>query len=233
MNNYIELLPHDFIEIKDPITEKKVKLYRVIATKTFKTKPRPIQPEYTKTTEVIIERYDVGGYIESLDNIDQSEPIWINHNAKVWGNSKVKSSLIEGNAIVFGNSIVTNSYLSDWAVVQDKAEVMNSIIVNGATIKGSAKITNSNFLNSAMAMNASIVEDSMITGGSYVFNNAVVRKCILDHYSCIGGNSNCINVHLKNRASVVNKSLSNTVLDEDEKLNLVNPITKDEKLPVM
>ena len=53
---------------------------------------------------------DVGGYIESKDNLSQEGDAWVSCNAKVSGNAMVSGHAeVSGNAEVYGNAKVFGS----------------------------------------------------------------------------------------------------------------------------
>lgn len=85
---------------------------------------------------------DIGGYIESEDNLAHIGDCWvydnaevtgnsyIEDNAKIHGNSNINDSTIKGNVEVFDNSVINNSTLegSDFSV-SGNAEISNVHII--------------------------------------------------------------------------------------------------------
>ena len=66
-------------------------LYRIIACKTFED----------------VHEGELGGWIESYDNLSQDGNAWVCDNAKVFGNAWVcDNARVFGNAKVFGNARV-------------------------------------------------------------------------------------------------------------------------------
>lgn len=221
---YIELLPHDFISIKDPITKREVKLYRIISNQTFKMRVVR-EGSWNFQDDIIIDRYTVGGYVESLDNLDSSvQPVWVNATAKVWGNAKITNgSYVTDSACIYDNAIVENSYVGNFAHIFGTSQVKNSVCVDGCTVKDNSKITDTIMLNQSMIYGHAVAKKSKITGGSYVFGNSIITNTVLNDYSCIGGTSIVENTTLSARASIVNRDVTNQTLEEDVELNIVNP----------
>ena len=80
---------------------------------------------------------DVGGYIESEDNLSQYENCWVGGNAKVYGYAEVfgNAQVLE-NAKVFGNAKVY-----DDAKIYGNAQVYgNAFVCDYAEVCGNAKI---------------------------------------------------------------------------------------------
>lgn len=128
------------------------KLYRIEAIKNFGN----------------VKKGDLGGYIESEDNLSQLENCWVLDNAKVLGNAKVS-----GNAHVFDDALVYgNALVLDNAQVYGSAEVLNYAQVyeygevhSNAVIYGSAKIYG----------NSVVFEKASVGGYAQVYDNAEVK----------------------------------------------------------
>ena len=65
---------------------------------------------------------DLGGWVESEDNLSQYEKCWLYGNARVYGDAR-----IYGNAIVCGDAIVhDNARVCDNAIVCNNARIYNT-----------------------------------------------------------------------------------------------------------
>lgn len=136
-------------------------LYRIQATKNFSN----------------VKAGDLGGWVESEDNLSHYGSCWvyddacvlkkavvsecatIHDNAIISGNAKIKDSAkIFGNAKVFGNA-----KLCDMAKVYDKA-----MVYENARIFGKSEI----FENAQVYGNAMTFNDSKVYGCAWVFDNA-------------------------------------------------------------
>ena len=116
-------------------------LYRIRACRDFET-----------ITGLKVKAGDLGGFVETEENLLHDGLCWVYDNAKVcdnaqvWGNAKVC-----GNAVVYGNAkvynaadIFGNAEVFGDAVVYGYAEVYNAAEIFGnARVSGSAKISGS------------------------------------------------------------------------------------------
>lgn len=233
--NYIELLKHDVITIKHPKTHREVKLYRIISNRSFALEI----PILKLSTEGIvnssishsfefeiktyhIEQYAIGGYIQNLSNIDNSKPIWIDHNAKIFDNAYISNSLIEDYALIYGNSKISGSHVYNYAAIKDNSIILNSIITGMASIKGKSNISDSYAGNSIVIDNDGAITSSYISGGSFIVGNNIVQKCRLNDYSSISGRSNVSNCILNYRSNIIDKTISNETISIDVDLNITS-----------
>lgn len=111
-----------------------------------------------------VKKGDLGGYVESENNLSQFNTSWIYGDSKVYGNSTVTldakiidssvydSALITGNAIVEDSTIYGNAKISSYSKIKkssiygnadifENAEVINSFIFGSTVIRGDAYIT--------------------------------------------------------------------------------------------
>lgn len=122
-----KLNKNKYILTKEKIIEDGHKLYRIQALKDIPS--------------LDIYKGDLGGWIESYDNLDQKGDCWVEGEAKVFGNAKVydnaKISIVAwvyDNAKVYGNAEVY-----DTGEVYGNAEICGNAKVNYKVNKG--KIT--------------------------------------------------------------------------------------------
>ena len=80
---------------------------------------------------------DLGGYIESEENLSQYDIAWVYGDAQVLGNAQVfDNARVYGNACVFDNARVYGN-----ACVFDKAEVYgNALVYDNAQVLGNARV---------------------------------------------------------------------------------------------
>jgi carbonic anhydrase/acetyltransferase-like protein (isoleucine patch superfamily) len=128
---------------------------------------------------------DLGGYIESEDNLSQWGLSWVGDAACVYANARVRTSaVVSGDAHVFGKASVQGS-----AHVFENAKVCGDAVVEGCCqIYGCAKIQddawitdsahvydNAEVSGSAWARDcAEIQGDAIVTGSSYVGGIAAI-----------------------------------------------------------
>ena len=78
--------------IQNTISINNKKLYQIRALKNFG----------------IVKKGDLGGFIESKENLSHDGDCWISENAQVYGNARVsENAQIYGDAWVYGNAIVS------------------------------------------------------------------------------------------------------------------------------
>ena len=97
-------------------TDEGITLYRIKALKDFGN----------------VNKGDLGGFIESEDNLSQEGSTWVYNNARVFGNAKVF-----GNALVYENAQVSGD-----VQLYGNAQLCGNAQVSGdACIYGNAKVT--------------------------------------------------------------------------------------------
>lgn len=148
---------------------------------------------------------DVGGFVESEDNLSQTGDCWIYDDAKVYGNAKVSGdakihdnaivcgdSSITGNAIVAGNvKISDNVWIYDNAIIRDYANISGTSSISGASkisgnvriggrvqVSGNAQISKNASINGwcNIADNTIITDDACVSGCVDVYNNAIIKE---------------------------------------------------------
>lgn len=143
-------------------------LYRIKALRDFNT----INGEK-------IHKGDLGGYVESENNLSQEGTCWIYGIAKVYGDAKVLDDAFVYNiAEVFDNAkIYGNACVYANAKVYGNAKIFNKAIVYGtakvygnAQIFGKAKV----YGNAEVYENAAIFDYAFIFGDAKVFSNAKI-----------------------------------------------------------
>lgn len=104
---------------------------------------------------------ELGGWIESEENLSQADNAWVYGDAKAYANAKVY-----GNAEIFGDAIVC-----------DKVEIFDNAIVYGnAHVYRNAKIYNeaSVYGNACVHDYAEIYNDVKVFGNAYICGHAKV-----------------------------------------------------------
>lgn len=120
-----------------------------------------------------VKKGDLGGYVESEDNLSQINDCWVYgegkviDNAEIFDNATVKcKAVVRGYANMWGNSEIAGwSEIRDRATLYDEAKVDNyAIIKDFAKVRGKAKIYDN-----------AVVKDRAITEGhAIMFNNSVL-----------------------------------------------------------
>ena len=71
-----------------------------------------------------IKKGDLGGYVESEDNLSQEGNCWIFDNAKVYGNAKVfDDAIVNDSACIFDSAVVCGAAeIYNFAEISDRSE---------------------------------------------------------------------------------------------------------------
>ena len=156
------------------------KLYRIEALKDFG----------------VVKAGELGGYIESENNLSFDGEAWVCENAEVFDDARIcNDALINGNARIYGNAIVSNkaavggnaliygnALICDEACVYDKAYVYGNVLVcNNAIIRGNAVVSgNARICNDALICeNARVYGNVMIRGNATIYSNAVLGDNVI------------------------------------------------------
>ena len=152
-----------------------ITLYRIQALKDF---------SYVK-------KGDIGGYVESYDNLSQDGNSWVYGNAKVYEDAYVYGSAqIFEDAYVYGNAKISgNAKVFSNACVYENARVYGNVYVHGNTyIHGNAEVHGNAcvYENARVYGNARVYEDAKINGSAEVFESAYVygNACVYG-YACV------------------------------------------------
>lgn len=211
--DYIALLNHDYILAKHPVTGREVKLFRIISTRAFQVRDRTI------------EKYKIGGYVQSLSNIDMNTYNWIDNTARVFGDSFISdNTLITHNALVFENAKISNSLITDYVRVYGNAIVNNSILNDLVEVRGMGEVNNSTLINSAVVIKHGKIDNCKMSMGSYVSDDAQCYNCTLEDFASATGDVILHNCQLKNGATVSNGEFKNTTFAEDYDLKYIKQI---------
>ena len=98
---------------------------------------------------------DKGGFVESEDNLSQSNDCWVYDDAKVFSNA-----MVSDDALVFGN-----------AQVYDKARVFGvAFVFNDAVVCGDAEVRG----NAEVWDNARVYGNARVWGNASIYGNAKV-----------------------------------------------------------
>jgi UDP-3-O-[3-hydroxymyristoyl] glucosamine N-acyltransferase len=108
-----------------------------------------------------VKKGELGGFIESEDNLSHEGDCWVSGDACVYGNAKVY-----GNAVIYGNAKVS------WnALVYGNAKVSwNALVYGNAKVSGYAEV----YGNAKVYGNAVVSDNAKVSGYTWVYRNAVV-----------------------------------------------------------
>lgn len=166
-----------------------------------------------------IEKHTIGGYVESINNLDPDTPVWVGHRSRVFDDAKIlNGSLITESAVIYGNAEINSSRIKHYARIHGNAQIHKSTIKDLAEIKGNAKLFNCQVGNSGMIFEDADVKNTILETGSCIRGKANVDKCILKDTAQIQGNSNVVNCKLGGRAVILDGSHANQSFYEDYNL---------------
>lgn len=224
-NDYAALMLHDFIDIKHPITKKIVRLYRLISTKTFKIDYQIIDNLKDIEKSEVIDIHTIGGYVESIDNLDSETNNWISNISKVFDKAIIKDgTIIKNSCTVYGNTEISGSRLSNYVRVSDNVKVTNSLITDLVEIKNNSIVNNSYIHNASMIMENGEINNTTMTIGSIVRGNAKAFNSQLGDVSQIQGDCEIHDCILLNRTVLSTGKYINETLSEDPELNVVKHV---------
>lgn len=124
-----------------------------------------------------VKKGDLGGYVESEENLSQEGNCWIYDNSIVGLGSKVT-----GNAIVKDVSVVVRcSGVSDDAIIEKRSLINESSVVCNQSRVVSAVVTN---------------------GSSIVYKSVIKPSCLIEHGSTVVSAIVGPNVHISNGAVI-------------------------------
>ena len=159
---------------KYKLTNKTIKvnnhiLHRIQALKEF------------ENFSITIHKDELGGWVESEDNLSQDGECWILDNAKVYGdamvcgNAKVKDNAkIYGNVMVLENAkIFGNAEIFGHAKIYGNSQIFdNAWICNSAKVFGNAQV----FGDSDIKGQVKIFGDTRIFGSTDITGNAIIQS---------------------------------------------------------
>ncbi len=181
-----QILKKDYIDFMHPIRKsvKPVRLYRILALRDFRN------PYFGNVKEG-----QIGGYIQSEDNLSHDGNCWVGHTAKVFDMATVQdNSIVQDDAAVFesaqiktdtvirGLARVRGSAILDSCVVGDKADILGNpnmykvIMNNGSRIYEDATVAHTTLYDGAMIHGQSKVYKSVLKDVSEIRGDAVVHQ---------------------------------------------------------
>lgn len=135
-----------------------IKLYRIQALKTF-TKSGGYNP--------IIHVGELGGYVETEDNLSQEGNCWIFGDAKVKDGGKViDDAIIFDKVMVSNNSVIRgNSVVRDRCFVTHRSDIFDSTLVGDVTVSDQSSIHSGSFLYGEIEVYKSVISTHVILVG--------------------------------------------------------------------
>ena len=199
--------------------------------------------EFTISRGVAIKVGDIGGFVESENNLSQEDICWIFDDAKVYENAKICGDAkiccdakVFGNAKVWGDAFVLddaevwgNAKICDKAEVYDEAEVCGDAYIGGEVqIYGNAKI----YGNAVVTGKAQIYNNAQVHGFAVVCGKAKIRNyaqiydsaCVSDEAEVCGSSLVCNVAEIGKNKKIKNGKYIFKSLNVDETLSEIEPI---------
>ncbi len=181
MDKKFEIIGSDYITIKNPLTGQPIKLYRILALRDLHI--RINSNEYTEKIpkNIIIPKYSIGGYIESIENLDDSDESWVGGTAMVFNGAVVSmDSYICDNAAVYGNVNVKKSYIGGHNRTScQHLNIVKTLTLDDCIFLDKTTVAADGGITSTTATNSSLIEGSVqlnnvtVAGGSFIKNSTV------------------------------------------------------------
>ncbi len=201
------LLSDDTISINSTV------LYRIKAVRSFND----------------VKKGDLGGYVQSENNLSHDDDCWIYDNSSVFDNAKVSGNAsIHGESQICGYAKVYGYAQVNSSIIKDKAEIYDEAFIEDSTIKGSVKV------NYKSEVKKSYLRDKCaVIGNSLVVNSHIGDMAIIDSSKAINAQfiGGMVTLRANSTASnwVVIKGgqpiYENVVIDGCVKLNIWDEIT--------
>lgn len=135
---------------------------------------------------IVAQKGDLGGFVQSEENLGQSGYDWIADNAKVYDNAYISGgSIVRDNAEVFGN-----------AVVLDKSDISGDCAVSGDCVIDSSQIS-----EHARVFGRAYVDKSILGGMISVFGNSIITSTDLHEYKLAVDVCGC--AHIVSRRDII------------------------------
>lgn len=125
---------------------------------------------------------DLGGFVESEENLSHEGDCWIADDARVLGRSLVQDdAIISGDAMVRGESLIRDS-----AVITGYAQVESSVVSGDSFVSEYARLDKASVIDSKVSGTA-MVGDSVTVLSSTITNMNTVLGQVVIHQSFLNG----------------------------------------------
>lgn len=141
------------------------KLYRIRALKDFGN----------------VKAGDLGGFVESENNLSQEGNCWIYETSKVCGNAHVSGNAKIVDSYVYDNAIISDSAVITKSIVSEKIKIKETARLNGSTVMGNGIIKGNSKVTAYISFNGLIDDDVVIRGSGVKIegNNIEIRDKVL------------------------------------------------------
>lgn len=178
---------------------------------------------------------DVGGFIESEDNLDIYDDSWIYDSAIVCGNAVIENSEVRTHAFISDHVTITEkSKISGRAVISGNVRISNSIVDDDAHITGCVTVSKNSYVNGDADLRGNVcMIDSVATGMCKLAENVILHNSHVLEYASLGGSCKIVESTVKDNAYVAGNAIviSSVVKDKAEvkdSVTIANCIVKEE-----
>lgn len=127
--------------------------------------------DFTLISGETVHAGDLGGYIESEDNLSHEGSCWVAYRSLVFGNT-APDEIYGGTPHITENAYIKDSTVSENAVISGNAFILNSHLSGKAKVYGDACIIE----NSMIGGNADIGGNAFVLGNAQVIGNIAIKN---------------------------------------------------------
>lgn len=194
MQKKYQILTNEYINFRHPTNRKKiVKLYRIIALKNL------FVVGYGH-----VSIHEIGGYVESDDNLSHEGNCWIAHTAKAFDKAiVVDDALLKDDSAIYESAkIIGHTIMEHHAHAYGNCIIKDSNLSDNSDVKGNAQLFNVTMRNSSVVYQDARVEKTTMYDGTMIHERANVQDCVLKDVSEIRGDADVKFSKLTGRAIV-------------------------------
>lgn len=211
MNKY-KLLKNDYLDVKHPVTKKPVRLYRILALKSFESKGGSVREG------------SIGGFVSDESNMTQNDSSWVFNQAKIFDNALLIDSSLLDDAIAYQNAIIQDSICRGHSHTLGDCTVINSLIADNVTVEGESKIEDCKIFDASRVYGKPILERTVMHDGVVVRDTAKVIKCVLRDTVTVKGVSEIEGCHFSGHTIIANSKHLNETRKTDVELTIEQQI---------
>lgn len=208
----------EYLDITHPSTKRPVRLYRLLALKTFDA--IHIADSDGNKQVVTVKEGDIGGWVQSDVNLSHDDNSWVFPTAYLFGDAILVNSSLRTDARVYDNAIVKDSVIHGKSWIGGTTTVENCEVRDNVTILGHARLRGSVCRGGARVWGHAEIVDSTLSDGVVVCDNARLTNCVVKDTVTVKGNAECINCHYAEGTKVLGGRRVNETLAEVVELNI-------------
>lgn len=160
---------------------------------------------------------EVGGYIQSEDNLSQSGTCWVYDDAQVYGKAYVKEDAqvrdcakvhgvnrceISGEAVIGHAAHLEDTFATDMAHIMGESHVIESNIEGRALLKENCNVMASHVTGQSVIGGYGAVVNSVLRGETIVTDNAMLNKCNCSDEVSVSGLSHVHFCNMEGRVQI-------------------------------